>query len=113
VLCLAGRISDVINRGGLKVSSAKIEEILEGLLGIEQAAACGVTGPSGLEEVWVAIVAKEPIEIEKIKQQLSDHHDVKIAPDEVFIFDELPRGELGKVQKYRLRELMLSRKNGA
>src|SRR5271170_502842 len=62
VLCLAGRISEVINRGGLKVSSAKIEEILEGLLGIEQAAACGVTGPSGLEEVWVAIVAKEPIE---------------------------------------------------
>ena len=32
-------------------------------------------------------------------------------PDEVFILDELPRGELGKVQKYRLKELLLSAKD--
>jgi len=114
VLCLAGRITDVINRGGVKVSSAKIEEVLEGLPEINEAAACGVTGASGMEEVWVAVVANgPPIDIEHIKQHLSKHSDVKIAPDELFVFDELPRGELGKVQKYRLRDAMLSRKKGA
>ena len=57
VLCLAGRISDVINRGGVKVSGAKIEKILEELPGISEVAACGVIGSSGMEEIWVAVVA--------------------------------------------------------
>jgi acyl-coenzyme A synthetase/AMP-(fatty) acid ligase len=114
VLCLAGRITDVINRGGVKVSSAKIEEILEGLPEIGEAAACGVAGSSGMEEIWVAVVAKDArIDIEQLKQRLSEHYEVRIAPDEVFVLDELPRGELGKVQKYRLREVMLGRKRGA
>ena len=114
VLCLAGRISDVINRGGVKVSGTKIEKILEELPGIAEAAACGVIGSSGLEEIWVAVVVDgPPVDIGQIKLQLSEHAEVKIAPDEVFVLDELPRGELGKVQKHLLREVMLSRKRGA
>jgi acyl-coenzyme A synthetase/AMP-(fatty) acid ligase len=110
VLCLAGRTSDVINRGGVKVSGTRIEEILQALPQIKEAAACGVSGSSGLEEVWIAIVADGTPNIAEINQYLSEHGDVRIAPDEVFVFDELPRGELGKVQKYRLTELMLGRK---
>jgi acyl-coenzyme A synthetase/AMP-(fatty) acid ligase len=113
VLCLAGRSSDVINRGGVKVSGTRIEEILEALPGIKEAAACAVVGPSGMEEIWVAVVADGPIAIDALKQLLAEHDDVKIAADEVIEFDELPRGELGKVQKFRLRELMLSRKASA
>ena len=113
VLCLAGRTSDVINRGGVKVSSTKIEEILEDLPEVNEAAACGVMGPSGLEEIWVAIVADGSIDIEQIKRRLSDHDELRIAPDEVFVVDKLPRGELGKVQKHRLKELLLGLKKGA
>jgi acyl-coenzyme A synthetase/AMP-(fatty) acid ligase len=112
ILCLAGRTSDVINRGGVKVSGTRIEEVLQALPEIKEAAACGVAGPSGLEEIWVAVVANGTVDIDEIKRHLSEHGDVRIAPDEVFVFDELPRGELGKVQKYRLKELMLGRKRG-
>jgi acyl-coenzyme A synthetase/AMP-(fatty) acid ligase len=113
LLCLAGRITDVINRGGVKISSSKIEEVLEGLPEIKEAAACGVPGLSGLEELWVAVVSKSlPIDVERIKQWLLQHDEIKITPDEVFILEELPRGELGKVQKYRLREVMINIKNG-
>jgi hypothetical protein len=31
----------------------------------------------------------------------------------VFVLDELPRGDIGKVQKHRLKELLLSRKRDA
>ena len=48
-----------------------------------------------------------------IKRQLREHNDVKIPPDEVFVLDDLPRGELGKVQKHRLKDLMLSRKSNS
>jgi acyl-coenzyme A synthetase/AMP-(fatty) acid ligase len=110
ILCLTGRSSDVINRGGVKVSGTRIEDILQALPDIKEAAACGVTGPSGLEEIWIAIVPKGSVDVEEIKRQLREHNDVKMAPDKVFVLDELPRGEHGKVQKYRLKELMLSRK---
>jgi acyl-coenzyme A synthetase/AMP-(fatty) acid ligase len=113
VLRIHGRSSDVLNRGGIKVSGTRIEQILEALPQVKQAAACGVSGPSGLEEIWIAIVADGTIDVEDIKLMLRDHQDIGIAPDEIFVLDELPRGELGKVQKFRLKELLLSRKKAA
>src|SRR5262249_17877186 len=113
ILRLAGRSSDVINRGGVKVSGNRIEEILKGLPQIKDAAACGIAGPSGLEEVWIAIVANGPVDIGEIAEVLRTHADVGIAPDEVFVLDELPRGELGKVQRLRLKELLLGSKRTA
>jgi acyl-coenzyme A synthetase/AMP-(fatty) acid ligase len=114
VLRLAGRSSDVINRGGIKVSGTRIEEILRALPQIKEAAACGIPGPSGLEEIWIAVVLNGPADGEQIEQEiekiLRGHVDVGIEPDETFLFDELPVGELGKVQKPRLKELMLARK---
>jgi acyl-coenzyme A synthetase/AMP-(fatty) acid ligase len=113
VLRIHGRSSDVINRGGVKVSGARIEQILEGLPQVKEAAACGVLGPSGLEEIWIAIVPDGSVDTEEIKRALREHQDVLIAPDEVFLLDQLPRGELGKVQKFQLKELLLSRKKAA
>jgi acyl-coenzyme A synthetase/AMP-(fatty) acid ligase len=114
VIRLAGRSSDVINRGGIKVSGVRIEEILRSLPQIKDAAACGIPGPSGLEEIWIAVVLNESTEREEIEDEidktLREHVDVGVEPDEVFLFDELPVGELGKVQKPRLKELMLAKK---
>jgi len=111
-LCLTGRASDVINRGGVKISGARIEEILQALPNVKEAAACGVAGPSGMEELWVAVVPSGPVEVAAIKRHLEEHGDIKVAPDEVYLMNELPRGDLGKVQKYRLREQMANLKRG-
>jgi acyl-coenzyme A synthetase/AMP-(fatty) acid ligase len=113
VLSLGGRTSDVINRGGVKVSGTRIEEILRTLPQVKDAAACGVAGASGMEEVWIAIVPDGPLDVEDIRNLLRTHADVGLAPDEIFMLNELPRGELGKVQKVRLRELLLARKKVA
>ena len=113
VLRFAGRSSDVINRGGVKVSATRIEEILKTMPGVADAAVCGVAGPSGLEEIWIAIVPNGTIDVADVEKLLLGHAEVGAAPDEVFLLDELPRGELGKVQKVRLRELLLSRKKAA
>jgi acyl-CoA synthetase (AMP-forming)/AMP-acid ligase II len=113
VLCLTGRSSDVINRGGVKVSGTRIEEVLKALPEVTDAAACGIAGPSGLEELWIAIIASGPVDVEQIKMHLRKHASVGVAPDQIFLVDELPRGELGKVQKHRLKELLLSLKRDA
>jgi len=113
VLCFTGRSSDVINRGGVKVSGTRIEEILKALPQVKEAAACGVVGASGFEEIWIAIVPDGQINIQELKEMLCQHVDIGIAPDEVFLLDALPTGELGKVQKSRLRESLLRQKRAA
>jgi len=113
ILWFAGRSSDVLNRGGVKVSGARIEEILKTLPQVKDAATCAIMGPSGLEEIWIAVVPNGHVNIDGIKEVLRTHSDVGIEPDEVFVFDELPVGELGKVQKVRLKEQLLSRKGAA
>jgi acyl-CoA synthetase (AMP-forming)/AMP-acid ligase II len=113
VLHLTGRSSDVINRGGVKVSGTRIEEILKALPQIKDAAACGVVGASGFEEIWIAVVPAEQIDIQELKEMLRKHADIGIAPDEIFLLDALPTGELGKVQKSRLRELLIRHKKAA
>jgi len=110
VLRFTGRSSDVINRGGVKVSGNRIEEILKALPQIKEAAACGVVGASGFEEIWIAIVPDGQINIQELKEMLRQHVDIGIAPDEVFLLDALPTGELGKVQKSHLRDRLLREK---
>jgi acyl-coenzyme A synthetase/AMP-(fatty) acid ligase len=110
ILCVTGRSSDVINSGGVKISAAKIEEIVQALPEIREAAACGIVGPSGLEELWLAVVAEGQIDTEAIRRLLKENKQVLLAPAEVFLVDALPRGDLGKIQRYRLKEQLLSLK---
>jgi acyl-coenzyme A synthetase/AMP-(fatty) acid ligase len=110
ILCVSGRRSDVINRGGTKLSGNRIEGVLRTLPGIKEAAACAMEGPRGFDELWIAVVADGRVDLDGIRQALREQEGIMIPPEEIFVLDELPRGELGKVQKDRLKELMLERK---
>jgi acyl-CoA synthetase (AMP-forming)/AMP-acid ligase II len=113
LLCLAGRYSDVINRGGVKVSATKIEEVLEALPQIKEAAACGVEGSSGLEEIWIAVVPHSPVDPTEIKSHIKEHRDLGFDVDEVIEVPTLPRNDVGKVQKHLLKETLLRLKRGS
>jgi acyl-coenzyme A synthetase/AMP-(fatty) acid ligase len=113
LLCLAGRYSDVINRGGLKVSATKIEEVLEALPQIKEAAACGVEGASGLEEIWIAVVPQSPVDLVGIRSHIKEHRDLGFDVDEVIEVPTLPRNDVGKVQKHLLKETLLRLKRGS
>jgi acyl-coenzyme A synthetase/AMP-(fatty) acid ligase len=113
VLCLVGRDSDVINRGGRKVSATQIEQVLEALPQVKEAAVCGIDGGSGLEEIWIAVVLRSPIDPEEIKRHLKNNRDLGFDVDEVFEVPALPRNDIGKVQKHLLKETLLRLKKGA
>ncbi|HEY4407991.1 MAG TPA: class I adenylate-forming enzyme family protein [Xanthobacteraceae bacterium] len=112
VLCVTGRSSDVINAGGAKVSATRIEEILQARPEIREVAACGMMGSSGLEELWLAVVASGKLDVAEIKHCLQEHKDIGLVAAEVFVLDALPRGDMGKVQRYRLKEQLLKLKKG-
>lgn len=113
MLCLTGRTSDVINIGGVKVSAKQIEEVLESMEEVREAAACGVEDAAGVERLWVAVVTKDPMNADALKSKAQAHPDIGNNLSELFVVPELPRGELGKVQKPRLKELMLGLSRGA
>jgi len=107
ILCVSGRVSDIINIGGVKVSAGRIEEVLEGMEEVGEAAACGMEDHSGMEQLWVAVVANGPIDAAALKAKATAHPDIGRNLSELFVVPELPRGELGKVQKPQLKELLL------
>jgi long-chain acyl-CoA synthetase len=107
ILCLTGRTSDVINLGGTKVSAKHIEELLEAMEEIREAAACGIEDASGVERLWVAVVTNGAVDGALLKAKVQGHPDIGDNVSELFVLPELPRGDLGKVQKPKLKELLL------
>ena len=107
MLCLTGRTSDIINIGGVKVSARRIEELLETMEEVREAATCGIADAAGMERLWVAVVPNGPVDAAALKAKAQAHPDIGNNLGELFVVPELPRGELGKVQKPRLKELLL------
>jgi acyl-coenzyme A synthetase/AMP-(fatty) acid ligase len=112
ILCLAGRTSDVINIGGTKLSARRIEEILETLEEVREAAACSVPDAAGMEQLWVAVVANGPVDSKALRAEARARADIGENLSELFVLPDLPRGDLGKVQKAKLKELLLSLHKG-
>jgi acyl-coenzyme A synthetase/AMP-(fatty) acid ligase len=107
ILCLTGRTSELINIGGVKVSTKQIEEAFEQMEEVREATACGVDDSAGVERLWVAVVANGPIDVAALKAKAQAHQDIGANLSELFVLPELPRGDTGKVQKPRLKEILL------
>jgi len=102
-LWLEGRASEMVNRGGLKVFPAEVEEVLRAAPGVSDVAVVGIADDR-LGEVPVAAVVgdAEPADLEM-------HCRANLAPYKVparFVFvDALPHNEIGKVLRAEVREL--------
>ena len=108
-----GRVDDTMNLSGIKVSSAEIEEVLNGVDGIQETAAVAVSpedgGPSQLV-IYVVLVASEsgkPTQQEihgALQTALSGHLNPLFRIYEVILVDALPRTASNKVMRRLLRQ---------
>jgi len=103
-----GRVDDVINRGGEKVSPAEVEAVLLGHPGVAGAAVFGVAHPSLQQEVAAAVAAEPGHTVDAAA--LRTHAATRLAPFKVprrvVIVPELPVGPTGKVIRGRLEGLL-------
>ncbi|MFU0507345.1 AMP-binding protein [Pseudaminobacter sp. NGMCC 1.201702] len=103
-LFLTGRLKDIINRGGEKISPLEIDLILAGHPAIREAAAFPLPHPSLGEEVAVAVVtaANSGLDARGVKDYLRGRvADFKI-PRAVTFLDRLPRVPSGKLDRLAL-----------
>jgi len=109
VLCIAGRADDVINFGGVKVSALELDDVVKRHPGVRDGAVCGVRGRSGLEEVWVGVTVSSGADIAALKTKL-ENWEIPLTVGEAIVLDEIPRNQLGKLQRHRLKALLLGAK---
>ncbi len=96
---IEGRLSDLINRGGLKVYPEEVEEVLVATPGVREAAVVGAPDER-LGEVPVAFVAGETgSDLEAVCRRHLVAYKVPVRFEWV---DRLPRSETGKVLRREL-----------
>lgn len=108
-LFLTGRIKDVINRGGEKISPLEIDLLLAEHPAVREAAAFAVPHPTLGEDVAVAIVpngtAPDRAEIAAfLKGRIADYK----MPRSVLVLERLPRVPSGKLDRRALPALAAS-----
>jgi oxalate---CoA ligase len=105
-LTLHGRKTELINRGGEKISPSEIDDALQRHPDVAEAAAFAAPHPRLGEDVAAAVVLREgatvtPLELREFL--LPRLAQFKIPRRIVFV-DRLPKGTTGKVQRQRLKE---------
>ena len=103
---VTGRIKEIINRGGEKISPVEIDLAIESLPGVKDAATFGVPHPSLGEEVVAAVVREGNATIDeaRVMEQVRAHAGVRKAPRRVYFVDHLPRTRGGKLRRNALAE---------
>jgi acyl-CoA synthetase (AMP-forming)/AMP-acid ligase II len=114
-LWITGRLKELINRGGEKVSPLEVDEVLMDHPGVAQAVTFALPHDKLGEEVAAAIVAREGQELSE--SELKDFAKTRLAdfkvPRKIVILDEIPKGPTGKMQRIGLAEkLGLVQPNG-
>ena len=98
-LTLVGRIKELINRGGEKVSPREIDEILLAHPMVAEAVAFGVPHPTWGEEVAAAVVLSGPATESDLlaycRERLADFK----RPKQIHITETIPRTATGKIQR--------------
>jgi oxalate---CoA ligase len=105
-LFLTGRLKELINRGGEKVSPLEVDTVLMDHPAVAQCVTFAVPHPTLGEEVGAAIVLRDGQEA--TEQQIRDFASKHLAqfkvPRRVVFVPEIPKGATGKLQRIGLAE---------
>ncbi|HWA46163.1 MAG TPA: class I adenylate-forming enzyme family protein [Hypericibacter adhaerens] len=102
------RRKDMINRGGYKVYSAEVENILTGLEGVQECAVIGIPDPVLGERVHVFVKPRDNALLtpDTVRSYCGERMaDYKVPETVTFLSDPLPRNANGKIQKAVLRAM--------
>ena len=103
-LKISGRLKEIINKGGEKISPSEIDSVLMYHPSIEQAVCFGFKDKMLGEDIGAAIILK--------KDQICSEFDIKKyaqnklakfkIPKKIFFVSEIPKGSTGKLQRIGL-----------
>jgi acyl-CoA synthetase (AMP-forming)/AMP-acid ligase II len=105
-LAITGRLKEIINRGGEKISPREVDEIIMEHPAVHQCVTFGVPHDMLGEEVAAAVVLKEGAMADD--KELRAFAAVRLAdfkvPKKILILKEIPVGATGKLQRIGLAQ---------
>ena len=103
-LFISGRIKEIINKGGEKISPQEVDEALMKHEAVFQAVCFSVKHEKLGEDIAAAVVLKEGTNIDdkQLKAHLSKSITTFKIPRQILILDEIPKGNTGKIQRIGL-----------
>lgn len=105
-LYLTGRIKELINRGGEKISPLEIDDILLRHPAVAEALAFAVPHKTLGEEIHAAVVLKSDTSEQELKSYCSQHLAEFKIPKQIHILEALPRGATGKLQRLNMAKFL-------
>jgi acyl-CoA synthetase (AMP-forming)/AMP-acid ligase II len=103
-LWLTGRLKEIINRGGEKISPREVDEVLMDHPAVAQAVTFAVPHDKLGEDVAAAVVLREGASC--TERELREFAGRRLAamkvPRQVLFLDEIPKGSTGKLQRIGL-----------
>ncbi len=106
---ITGRLKEVILKEGKEILPSEIEEILYRLPGVSMVQAFGVPDPEKGEVVALWIRSKEGhvLSEEMVAAYCRDCLSEDCRPDYIRLVDSFPMTRSGKIQKFKMREMMI------
>jgi oxalate---CoA ligase len=99
-LRLAGRIKELVNRGGEKISPAEVDAVLLAHPAVQQAVSFGVPDHKYGEEIHCAVVPRDAaLGEEDVQAHCRRNLAAFKVPKKVYITDDLPKTATGKIQR--------------
>ena len=103
---LTGRLKEIINRGGEKISPKEVDEVLMDHPAVQQVVTFAIPHDKLGEEVAAAVVLRERMRATEgeIREFAAERlADFKV-PKQVIMMDEIPKGPTGKLRRIGLAE---------
>ena len=103
-LFITGRVKEIINRGGEKISPYEVEQILLAHPAIKEAVAFPVPHPTLGENVAAVVVVNEDaqVEPETIRRYARERLAEFKVPYRILISEHIPKGATGKIQRHKM-----------
>jgi acyl-CoA synthetase (AMP-forming)/AMP-acid ligase II len=105
-LTLTGRLKEIINRGGEKISPREVDEVLMDHPAVGQVVTFAMPHAKLGEDVAAAVVLREGMTL--TERELRDFAATKLAdfkvPRKILFLAEIPKGATGKLQRIGLAE---------
>lgn len=104
-LCINGRVKELINRGGEKISAAEIEACISDMPGVDEAAVFAVPDPLLGEAVALVIQGDQLPTEQAVQVFIAERLAGYKVPAHVYrVSEPLPRNATGKVLKAQLKQ---------
>lgn len=107
---LKGRVDDLIDRDGVKIRPAEIEAVLLESPMVAEAAVVGVPAENERTEVVAVVVLAAPGDERDLLRFCTSRLAAPVRPVRVFAIQQMPKTAIGKIDKVKLRSMVVARR---